>query len=80
MATPPPLSPPRWGEPINEDTAYVKRQSAERQADYWNIAIAGDPLLGPDSGFRVGVGHRRDGRYPLVWVPLEDAGEPPPVA
>ncbi|MCW2843176.1 MAG: hypothetical protein JWN22_1092 [Nocardioides sp.] len=73
MATPPPLSPPRWGEPITEDAAYVKRPTAERQADHWTAALADDPLLGPDSGFRVGVGPRHDGRYPLVWVPLDES-------
>lgn len=71
MPTPPPLSPPRWGEPIGEGIDYVKRQSAERQAETWNSVIAEDPVLGPECGLRVGVGLRRDGRYPLVWVPIE---------
>ena len=71
MATSPPLSPPRWGEPIGDGTYYVKRQSAERQAKAWNTVVAKDPALGPCSGFRVGVGPRREGRYPLVWVPID---------
>ena len=69
MSTPPPLSLPREGERIRGDTfAYVKRASSVRQAAAWNEQLAGDPVLGPGSGFVVGVGPRMDGRFPLVWV------------
>ena len=72
MTTPPPLTPPRWGDPIHKDLAYVKRASAENQAAHWNAVLVCDSLLGPGSGFVVGVGPRREGRYPLVWLPQFD--------
>lgn len=69
MATAPSLTPPREGELIDRgESAYVKRQSAETQARFWNEVLADDPVFGPESGFRVGVGPRMDRRYPLVWV------------
>ena len=69
MAVPPPLDPPRAGRRIRGETfAYVKRVSAERQAAAWNEQLANDPVLGPTSGFVVGVGERSEGRYPLIWV------------
>lgn len=40
MATPPPLSPPRLGDPINRELAYVKRASADRQDEMWNSVLA----------------------------------------
>jgi hypothetical protein len=45
MATPPPLNPPRLGDPISKECSYVKRASAEKQAGYWNLALANDPEL-----------------------------------
>lgn len=70
MATPPPLNPSRLGDPIGAHASYVKRTSAEKQAEHWNRAIANDPTLGPSSGLVVGVAPLKDdeGRYPLVWV------------
>jgi hypothetical protein len=53
MATPPPLNPPRLGDPIGTHAAYVKRSSTERQANYWNMAIADDPAFGPNSSLAV---------------------------
>jgi hypothetical protein len=42
--------------------AYVKRESAMRQAAAWNVA-------GPTADGRiVAVGPRVNGRYPLIWV------------
>lgn len=70
MAAPPSLNPPRLGDPIGAHASYVKRTSAEKQAKYWNLAIADDPALGPSSGLVVGVAPVKDaeGRFPLVWV------------
>lgn len=71
MATPVPLTPPRLAEPINGyELSYVKRSSAEKQAHYWNMALADDPAFGPTSGLVVGVAALRDSekRYPLIWV------------
>lgn len=70
MAGPAPsISVPQDGLPLRDlDLAYVKRQSAERQAQHWNETLALDPVLGPTSGYVVGVGPRREGLYPLVWV------------
>lgn len=72
MATPPPLTPPRSGDLINPELAYVKRISAVRQAAAWNAIIRDDPVLGPASGCLVGVGAQRNGRYPLVWSAMPD--------
>ena len=71
MNAAPPLNPPRVGDPINVECAYVKRASSLHQAAQWNYALADDPIFGPDSGLVVGVAPERDadGRYPLVWVP-----------
>lgn len=78
MATPPPLSPPRLGDPINKELAYVKRTSALTQAALWNSVLADDPIFGPSCGLVVGVSPIRDDdrRYELVWVQpsLEDGG------
>jgi hypothetical protein len=70
MAIPPPLNPPRLGDPIAPGFGYVKRSSAERQAAYWNVVLADDPAFGPSSGLVVGVSpiKDQDGRYPLVWA------------
>jgi hypothetical protein len=71
MAVPPSLSPPRLGDPLNGACfAYVKRSSAEGQADMWNEALADGPVFGPTSGLVVGVAPVRDAdhRYRLVWV------------
>jgi hypothetical protein len=71
MAAAPPLNVPRLGDPICANGfAYVKRSSAERQAGYWNIILADDPVFGPASGLSVGVAPIRNavGRYELVWV------------
>lgn len=63
------ITPPHEGELLKGiDLAYVKRRSAEFQADMWNLVLADDPVLGPASGLVVGVRPKMDGRYPLVWV------------
>ncbi|EWT02608.1 hypothetical protein N865_02835 [Intrasporangium oryzae NRRL B-24470] len=76
MTTSPPLMPPRAGDPIAVDISYVKRRSAENQANHWNEVLADDAVFGPASGFAVGVGARADGRYPLIWVPVETRQDP----
>ena len=64
------LGTPRAGDRLNGGSlAYVKRQSAERQAAAWNAILIDDPDYGPASGYRVGVGSKTAGRFPLVWVP-----------
>lgn len=70
MATPPPLNPPRLGDPVGAGYGYIKRASAERQAGYLNIVLVDDPALGPSCGLVVGVSpiKDQDGYYPLVWV------------
>ncbi len=73
MSTPPSLIPPREGVGINPGLAYVKKASAARQAAAWNNWLREDPVLGPDSGMVVAVGEKCDGRFPLVWAPVEDA-------
>lgn len=67
----PPVNPPRLGDPLDANQfSYVKRSSADHQADMWNQVLADHPTLGPSSGLVVGVAPIRDfaGRYPLVWV------------
>lgn len=60
---------PIEGAPISDvSLAYVKRASSLSQAGGWNAHLADDPVFGPASGFKVGVGPRMDGRFPLVWV------------
>jgi hypothetical protein len=66
----PALNPPRLGDPIAPGCQSVKRSSAQTQAGFWNEVLADDPILGPASGLRVGVGVRMGNLYPLVWVPL----------
>jgi hypothetical protein len=69
VGVPPSLNPPRLGDPICDETAYVKRASSENQARAWNEVLADDPVFGPASGLRVGVSPMKvRGRYPLVWV------------
>ena len=70
MAIPPPLNPPRLGDPINKEFSYVKRASAEKQAAYWNTVLAKDTAFGPMSGLVVGVAPIKDedGCYQLVWI------------
>lgn len=84
MSSAPSLMPPREGGLLNPELAYVKRVSAERQAAAWNQMLSDDPVLGPASGFVVGVGAKvvegacepdcehycaaNVGRHPLVWV------------
>lgn len=70
MSTAPSLNPPRLGDPIAPGCEYVKRTSAVAQAGFWNEALAADPIFGPASGFRVGIGMRMGGAYPLVWLPV----------
>ena len=79
MATAPALNPPRLGDPISKELSYVKRSSAEKQANYWNLALADDPAFGPASGLVVGVApiKNAEGRYQLVWVHPERAAAPP---
>lgn len=74
MGIPPPLNPPRCGYPINLECQYVKKESAVRQANHWKSALADDPVLGPVSGYTIGVGPRKNGLYPLIWVTVRDAG------
>jgi hypothetical protein len=63
------FSAPSLGAPLSPQFSYVKRKSAEHQADMWNEFLLGYPEMGPDSGFKVGVGGRdADGRWMLVWV------------
>ncbi len=64
------MNPPRLGDPIAAGLGYKRRPSADKQAEYWNLALAADPALGPPSGFVVGVSPIRDqnGYYQLVWV------------
>lgn len=65
----PSLNPPRLGDPIDSESSYVRRESAERQAGYWNEELANDPVMGPKCGLVVGVSPIRvDRRYRLVWV------------
>ncbi len=80
MTTPPSLTLPRWGERLHPALAYVKRISAARQAAAWNQQLVGDPVLGPSSGFYVGVGAAQEQvdlpgqvrkRYPLIWLPID---------
>jgi hypothetical protein len=74
MATSPVISTPSRGGLLAPGLGYVERRSAEHQADMWNEALAGDFVLGPSSGFTVGVGERDiDGLWMLVWIPLVDA-------
>jgi hypothetical protein len=56
MATSPVISTPSRGGLLAPSLGYVERRSAEHQADMWNEALAGDFVLGPSSGFKVGVG------------------------
>ena len=53
----PPLTEPALGRSLTADAdhAYRTRSSAERQAAHWNAVLEHDPVLGPESGFRVGV-------------------------
>lgn len=81
MGVPPSLRPPFWGERLHPGLSYVKKISAQHQAETWNQQLAKDPVFGPSSGFCVAVGlpeaevvHPTDNtkvrkRYPLVWVP-----------
>lgn len=68
MSILPQLSAPASERPLNLRLSYVKRETAIRQADAWNAHLQDHPELGPSSGYVVGVGSRRGGRYPLVWV------------
>jgi hypothetical protein len=70
MAVPPALNPPRIGDPISKELSYANRASAEKQANYWNLALADDPAFGPASGLVVGVAPTKneEGLYQLVWV------------
>jgi len=71
MATSPVISTPSPGRLLAPGLGYVKRKSAEHQADMWNEALAQDAVLGPSSGFKVGVSERDvDGLWMLVWIPL----------
>lgn len=67
--TGPALTPPRLGDPIDHDSAYVTRASAETQAAHWNALLADDDMFGPASGLVVGVSPVKiNRRYRLVWV------------
>ncbi|MGB8403131.1 MAG: hypothetical protein WCE30_03530 [Mycobacterium sp.] len=71
MGIPPPVSFPRVGDPLNgQALAYLKRLSAQRQAEFWNEILLDDPVIGPTCGLVVGVAPIRnaEGRHPLVWV------------
>lgn len=67
MAVAPSLNPPRLGDPIGP-YEYVQRRSAVTQAGFWNEILADDPVMGPSSGLRVGVGVKVGRCFPLVWV------------
>jgi hypothetical protein len=71
----PPLTQPELGQPITAaaDHAYRKRSSSERQAEIWNEILENDPILGPESGFRVRVApivsaHDDGPRWDLIWI------------
>jgi hypothetical protein len=72
----PPLTEPALGRSLtaDDDLAYRTRSSAERQAAHWNAVLEHDPVLGPQSGFQVGVApltsvHSDGPRWELIWVP-----------
>lgn len=69
--TPPEMTPPCLGVSLGEEFAYVRRESAEAQAQQWNDVLRDDPFHGPSTGLVVGVFPIKDadGRFPLVWVP-----------
>jgi hypothetical protein len=74
----PPLTQPELGQAITcaADHAYRTRASAQRQAATWNQILAGDPILGPVCGFRVGVAplvsaHDDGPRWDLIWISAE---------
>ncbi len=56
MGVPPSLRPPFWGERLHPGLSYVKKISAQHQAQAWNQQLAKDPVFGPSSGFCVAVG------------------------
>ncbi len=64
----PPVTLPREAALLNPHLAYVRKDSALKQAATWNRVLADNSTLGPGSGFVVGVGERCNGRYPLVWA------------
>jgi hypothetical protein len=69
VATSPSISTPSPGRFLAPGLGYVKRQSAEHQAEAWNSVLADDPVLGPASGFEVGVSERDvDGLWMLIWI------------
>ena len=70
----PTLTEPALGRSLTADAAYRTRSSAERQATFWNDVLEQDPVLGPKSGFQVGVApltslHDDGPRWELIWVP-----------
>lgn len=65
------LSKPADGVPLNvEQLVYVKRQSANTQAELWNSILSEHPEYAPAvCGHRIGVAdEKQDRHYPLVWV------------
>lgn len=80
----PPLTEPATGRPLtaNGELAYRQRRSAVNQARHWNAILEGDPFLGAESGFVVGVAplvsETSDGpRFELIWMPapISESGE-----
>lgn len=77
----PQLSTPSAGRLLAPVVGYVKRKSAQRQADMWNEVLRADPLHGPDSGYVVRVNDQKDpdGTWKLVWQPVsQDANSTGP--
>lgn len=78
MTAAPALELPAPGAYIGRhELAYVKRESARRNAAEWNDMLRDDPLFGPSSGYCVGIGEQVGRRWPLVWVPVHGYGMRP---
>jgi hypothetical protein len=67
------------GDELNgAELGYFKAASAVQQASRWNEILADDPVFGPSSGCKVGVGVRVGRYWPLVWVRADHAPEDEP--
>ncbi|GAA1434386.1 hypothetical protein GCM10009616_28660 [Microlunatus lacustris] len=65
----PAISVPALGRHLSPDISSSKKVRAEKQAKFWNLGLAEDPVFGPGSGYVVGVTDQAvDGRWPLVWT------------
>lgn len=65
------LSAPAVGRLLAPVVGYVKRRSAQQQADAWNALLDSDAVHGPDSAYTVEVSQKRDadGTWKLIWRP-----------